>query len=84
MNKIVLEKQAWDLFLKLNRLYMAESLGHAVSYSTPNMRKKLNRVHRLANARFHRRQASLFNYLPGGFAPSPVKPSVVSWQGASL
>lgn len=76
-----LERQAWALRICLNKLCMAESKGFAVKYSTPNMKRKLLRLITLSNHRWLRRQSKLFNYHPGGFAPSPAQPSGVLGQG---
>ena len=76
-----LEKQAWALRVKLNRLIEAELKGFAVRYSTPQMKRKLYRSHATAYSRFLRRQDKLFNYQPDGFALSPRQSSGVVGEG---
>lgn len=81
MDTLILEKQAWALRIKLNWLIEAEIKGFAVRYSTPTMKLKLCRVHKLSYSRFLRRQSKFFNYQPDGFAPSSALSSGVVGQG---
>jgi hypothetical protein len=77
MDNLKLEQQSWLLFSKLRFLVINE----------PNFPSSI-RFFRLSHAfhrsyeRYLRRQQQLFNYQPGGFAPSPVQPSGVVGQGA--
>lgn len=59
----LLDNQAWALRLKLFRLIQAEHKGHAVKYSTPNMRVKLHRVYAVADSRCLRRRSVLWDFL---------------------
>lgn len=77
-----LETQSWALVCKLSKIIEVELAGHYVRYSTPQMKKRLYRAHSNAYERFKRRQEKLFNYQPGGFAPSPVLSPGVVGQGA--
>jgi hypothetical protein len=72
-----LESQAWALYLVLYRLIQIEANGNAVRYSVPDRKRQLLRLHDRAYQRFLRRQDSLFNYQPGGFALPPTQSSGV-------
>jgi len=84
MNKVILEKQAWELYLKINKQFMLVQRGLICRYSNPNDKRKLSRINQKSHERFYRRQGQLFNYSPGGFALSPAQSSGALGQGATI
>jgi hypothetical protein len=78
--KIKLEDEAFSLICRIDDLYQSERIKSSKNifhFKLDKLKHVLDRSH----LRYERRQAKLFNYYPGGFAPSPALSSGVVGQG---